>query len=211
VARGEFIVTESQADKVLSAVLDSGLQVNALNNRFQGENPRLLEMQVIGADNEEKLATAVKKVLDSIKDSANDQLPNDEVDTSSSTLNTKALTDILGLQGQAHESVFELTSPKLARIGRFTLSPAMGAQSVLKFAGSDEKAVATGEIVAAPGELQGVLKGLRDAKIRVTAIHNHMVVENPRLIFVSYMGVGAAQDLAKGLKAALPKQAAPRR
>lgn len=209
-ARGELILTEGQVDKVLSAVLDSGLQVTALNNRYLGDNPKLMELQVIGADTEEKLAGATKKVLDAIKDSANDQLPNVEFDTANSTLNSKSISDSIGLQGDSKDNILEFTVPKVIRFGRFTVSPGMGAQSDLKFAGTDEKAVATGEIAATASELQSVLKGLRDAKIRVLAIHNHMLIENPRLVFVSYMGVGAAQDLAKGLKAALPKQAQPR-
>ena len=54
-----------------------------------------------------------------------------------------------------------------------------------------------------PAQLQNVLKALRHAGISVVAIHQHMTGESPRVMFLHYWGVGRAEDLAKGLAAAL--------
>jgi hypothetical protein len=51
-----------------------------------------------------------------------------------------------------------------------------------------------------------VLKALRRANINIVAIHNHMIGESPRYVFLHYWGVGPVEDLAKGLKAALATQ-----
>ena len=65
-----------------------------------------------------------------------------------------------------------------------------------------------GDFAMLEGEVQGVLKALRRANINIVAIHNHMIGESPRYIFLHYWGVGPAEDLAKGLKAALATQSA---
>jgi Domain of Unknown Function (DUF1259) len=56
-------------------------------------------------------------------------------------------------------------------------------------------------------EVQGVLKALRGANIDIVAIHNHMIGESPRYVFLHYWGVGRIDDLARGLRGALNTQA----
>ena len=80
---------------------------------------------------------------------------------------------------------------------------AMGVNTWAAFAGSDERAVVDGDFAVLATELQAVLKALRTADIQVVAIHNHMVGEEPRIIFLHYWGVGSAERLAKGVRAAL--------
>jgi hypothetical protein len=55
-------------------------------------------------------------------------------------------------------------------------------------------------------ELQDVLKALRHANINVVAIHNHMTHEQPRIMFLHFWATGPAEDLARGIKAALDTQ-----
>jgi hypothetical protein len=66
--------------------------------------------------------------------------------------------------------------------------------------------VVDGDFAMYEGELQAVLKALRGAKINVVAIHNHMTMEQPRVVFLHYWGVGPAAELAKGLRSALDAQ-----
>ena len=77
---------------------------------------------------------------------------------------------------------------------------------VTAFAGSEQQAIVDGDFAMLEGEVQGVLKALRRANINIVAIHNHMIGESPRYVFLHYWGVGPAEDLAKGLKAALATQ-----
>jgi hypothetical protein len=82
----------------------------------------------------------------------------------------------------------------------------MGVNTWAAFAGSDEKAIVDGDFAMLEGEVQGVLKALRGANINIVAIHNHMIGENPRIVFLHFWGVGSTSELAKGLKAALDTQ-----
>jgi hypothetical protein len=82
----------------------------------------------------------------------------------------------------------------------------MGVNTWAAFAGSDAQAVVDGDFAMLEDELQGVLKALRANGINVVAIHNHMVGEQPRVVFLHYWGVGPTERLAKGLKAALDTQ-----
>jgi hypothetical protein len=79
----------------------------------------------------------------------------------------------------------------------------MGVNTWGAFAGSDDKAVVDGDFAMHESELQNVLKALRRAGINVVAIHQHMVGEEPRIMFLHFWGVASADDLAKGLRAAL--------
>ena len=65
------------------------------------------------------------------------------------------------------------------------------------------KAAITGDFVLLGSELEPVIKALRGNGIEVTAIHNHMVDEQPRLFFVHFWANDDAKKLAQGLRAAL--------
>ena len=82
----------------------------------------------------------------------------------------------------------------------------MGVNTWVAFAGSDERAVVDGDFAMLESELQGVLKALRGAGIDVVAIHQHMTGEQPRILFLHFLGVGRTEDLARGLRAALDTQ-----
>ncbi len=82
----------------------------------------------------------------------------------------------------------------------------MGVNTWAAFIGIDDQAVVDGDFAMFESELQSVLKALRSAGINIVAIHNHMTMENPRIIFLHYWGIGTTTDLAKGLKKALDTQ-----
>jgi hypothetical protein len=82
----------------------------------------------------------------------------------------------------------------------------MGINTWAAFAGSERLAVVDGDFAMLESEVQAVLKALRGANIDIVAIHNHMIGESPRYVFLHYWGVGPVDDLAKGLKAALRTQ-----
>ena len=91
-------------------------------------------------------------------------------------------------------------------MGEHEMGNAMGVNTWMAFAGSDEKAIVDGDFAMYESELQNVLKALRHGNINIVAIHNHMTMENPRVIFLHFWGVGPTTGLATGLKAALDAQ-----
>lgn len=65
------------------------------------------------------------------------------------------------------------------------------------------KAAITGDFVLTAEEVNPVLRTLRENGIEVTALHNHMLADEPRLFFMHFWANDEATQLAKGLEAAL--------
>jgi hypothetical protein len=163
-------------------------------------------MHIGGMGDEARLATAVGKVFAAIK-APPPQPPRADIDPSKSSLHPAALDAILGEKGALAGGVYKVVFGRSAKMGGHAVGKAMGVNTWAAFAGSDENAVVDGDFAMLEGELQGVLKALRGANINVVAIHQHMVGEQPRILFLHYWGIGPAAELARGLKGALARTA----
>jgi hypothetical protein len=69
------------------------------------------------------------------------------------------------------------------------------------------RAAVSGDFVMTAREVNAVIRRLREAGIEVTALHNHMLVEQPRLFFMHFWANDDATKLARGLRAALDRMA----
>ena len=93
------------------------------------------------------------------------------------------------------ESITEMGQPLL---------PAMGVTTVLNFQSlADGKAAITGDFVLIDREVNPVARALRQGGIDVTAIHNHGLMDTPRLFYMHFWATDDAATLARTLKAAL--------
>jgi len=201
---GDTVLTEAQVNPVMSAALDSGLQVTALHNHFLWEKPRIMFMHISGMGDTAALATAVGKVFAKIKETSSQTgEPTVDVDPAKTTLDPAKIEAVLGRKGELSNGVYKITVGRTAKMHGHTIGNSMGVNTWLAFAGSDEHAVVDGDFAMLESELQGVLKAMRAAGINIVTIHNHMTEEQPRVMFLHYWGVGTTTDLAKGLKAAL--------
>jgi hypothetical protein len=205
---GDIVVLEDQANPVMSAALDNGLEVTALHNHFLWDNPKVMFMHIGGMGDETMLATAVGKVLGKVQETAGGKgaVPHADIDPAKTTLDPKKIDAILGRNGTLKNGVYKLTIGRETKMHGESMGSVMGVNTWVAFAGSDEQAVVDGDFAMLESELQGVLKALRGAGINVVAIHQHMVAEDPRVLFLHYWGIGKPKDLAKGLKAALDTQ-----
>ena len=121
-------------------------------------------------------------------------------------LDTAALDTILGHKGKAGGGVYAFGIPRAEapREGGMALPPAMGAAEAINFQPTgDGKAAITGDFVLTAAEVNPVLRTLRENGIEVTALHNHMLDDEPRLFFMHFWANDDAQKLARGLAAAL--------
>jgi hypothetical protein len=198
---GDMVLTEEQVNPAMSAALDNGLTVTALHNHFFWEQPRVMFMHIGGMGDEAKLAAAVGKVFEAMKQQG--PVPDASIDPASSTLDPKKIEAVLGRKGELAKGVYKVTIGRETKMAGHTMGNTMGVNTWAAFAGTDDRAVVDGDFAMLESELQNVLKALRHAGINVVAIHQHMTGENPRVIFLHYWGVGPAEDLAKGLAAAL--------
>jgi len=190
---------------VMSAALDNGLEVTALHNHFVWDSPKIMFMHIGGMGPEQDLATTVGRVFAKIKETSGgkDERPDAQIDPANSSLDPAKLDSALGLKGQYKDGVYKFVVGRTTRMHDVTIGSQMGVNTWGTFAGSDDKAVVDGDFAMREAELQNVLKTLRKANINVVAIHQHMVGEEPRIMFLHYWGIAPAGDLAKGLRAAL--------
>jgi Domain of Unknown Function (DUF1259) len=198
---GDMVLTEDQVNPAMSAALDNGLTVTALHNHFFWEQPRVMFMHIGGMGDEARLAAAVGKVFEAMKQPG--PVPEASIDPASTTLDPKKIEAVLGRKGEMASGVYKVTVGRETKMAGHSMGNAMGVNTWAAFAGSDERAVVDGDFAMLEGELQNVLKALRHAGINIVAIHQHMTGENPRIMFLHYWGVGRTEDLAKGLAAAL--------
>ena len=205
---GDMVLVEDQVSPVMSAALENGLAVTALHNHFVWDTPRVMFMHIGGMGDTATLAGAVGKVFTTITETsgAKGTVPRADISPSQTSLDPKVIEDILGVKGQLASGVYKVTIGRTTQMHGHTVGNAMGVNTWAAFAGSNEQAVVDGDIAMLEGELQAVLKALRGAGMHVVAIHNHMTMETPRIVFLHYWGVGSTRALATGLQAALATQ-----
>jgi hypothetical protein len=205
---GDIVLTEDQVNPVMSAALDSGLEVTALHNHFFWDSPKIMFMHIGGMGDEETLATGVGAVLAKIKETAGGKgvVPKADIDPAKSTLDPKKLDAVFaghGATGEYKDGVYKVVVGRAAKMGGHQMGKAMGVNTWAALAGSDDQAVIDGDFAMQESELQAVLKSLRKSGINVVALHQHMTGEQPRVLFLHYWGIGKAADLAAGVVAAL--------
>jgi hypothetical protein len=201
---GDLVLVQDQISPVMSAALDNGLEVTALHNHFVWDSPRIMFMHIGGVGPEQNLATAVGRVFAQIKQtSRKSHQPDDQIDPSRSSLDPADLDSALGVKGQYKDGVYKFVVGRTTRMNDVEIGNQMGVNTWGTFAGSDDKAIVDGDFAMKESELQPVLKALRKAGINVVAIHQHMVGEEPRIMFLHYWGVAPVGNLTKGLRSAL--------
>jgi hypothetical protein len=205
---GDTTLLEDQVNPVMSVALDGGLEITALHNHFFWDTPKVMFMHIGGMGDEEKLASAVGKVFSKIKETSGGkgEIPKADLDPAKTSLDPKNIEGVMGMKGQMANGVYKITIGRTTKMGGHEVGNAMGMNTWAAFVGSDQEAVVDGDFMMIEKELQSVLKTLRGAGINVVAIHNHVEMESPRIVFLHYWGVGSTTDLAKGLKAALDTQ-----
>jgi hypothetical protein len=202
---GDTVLFEDEVNAAMSAALDNGLSVTALHNHFFFDQPKVYFMHIEGEGTAGKLAGAVRKVYDSIKQTraANPQ-PKDSFGgkplPERSSITAGPLDQIFGAQGEAKDGMVKFTFGRPAKMHGVTLGNTMGVNTWAAFAGSDDNAVVDGDFAVTEDELQPVLKSLLKEKINIVAIHQHMTHEEPRIMFFHYWGRGTAKDLAQAIK-----------
>ena len=188
VVMGDQVLSQEQVNPVMDIALQNGLEVTALHNHFLWDAPKVMFMHIGGMGDEEKLAAAVGKVFAKIKETSggSGDPPMAEIDPAKTSLDPAKLERILGLKGQYSAGVFKVTVGRTTEMAGHAMGNAMGVNTWAAFAGSDDRAVVDGDFAMYEGEVQGVLRALRGAGIDIVAIHNHMIQETPRVVFLHF-------------------------
>ena len=205
---GDIVITETDLGPVQQEIIKQGLTSTAIHNHFVRNHPNIMFMHMGGSGNTEAMAQKAKAVLDKVKevrggDPSKGTASNESVQN---TLDTKKLDEIVGYKAEMNKGVYKYTigrpDVKLTEHG-VPVSTFLGFNTWAAFQGTPEKAAVAGDFTMLENEVEPVLKALIENGIEVVALHNHMVHEQPRIFFLHYWGIGPADQLAKGLRAAL--------
>jgi hypothetical protein len=205
---GDIIVTENDLKPVQQVVIRQGLMVGAIHNHFVRNHPNVMYMHIDGKGTIEKLAASVKAIFDKVKEVRGKDPKEGKADSVVNTINLASLDSIIGAKGEMAKGVYKYTigrpDVKLQEHG-ISVSTFLGFNTWAAWQGTPQKAAVCGDFTMLENEVEPVIKALVENGIEVVAVHNHMVYEKPRIFFLHYWGVGPADQLAKGLRAALDK------
>jgi len=205
---GDTVLFEDEVNAAISAALDNGLSVTALHNHFLFDHPKVYFMHIEGEGSVDKLAGAVRKLYDKIKEiRAASPQPKDSFGLPSlpekNSISPEPLNGIFGMSGEVNSGMVKFTIGRPAKMNGVNIDKEMGVNTWAAFAGTDNNAVVDGDFAVSEDELQPCLKALRLAGINIVAIHSHMTHEQPRILFFHYWGRGQAKELAQAIKGAL--------
>ncbi|ASG24451.1 DUF1259 domain-containing protein [Nitrospirillum viridazoti] len=201
---GDLVLTQDEVNAVAKALEDGGIQITALHNHLLRAQPATLYMHVDGHGDAVKLATVLHDALAKSKTPL--AAPAAAPAPAAIDLDTAAVDKALGYTGKANGGVYQVTVPRAeaAKAGGMEIPPSMGAGIAINFQPTGAgKAAITGDFVLIASEVNPVIKALRDNGIEITALHNHMLDDEPRLFFMHFWANDDAVKLAKGLHDAL--------
>jgi len=201
---GDLVLLHEEVNPVMKKLIEGGVEITALHNHLLRSQPATMYMHVSGHGDPVKLAAVLHDALALSKTplaapaAAGSPPPID--------LDTAAIERILGAKGTANSGVYGFNIPRAESIsdGGMAVPVAAGSGIVINFQPTGGgKAAITGDFVLTAREVNPTLKTLRDNGIEMTALHSHMLQEEPRLFFMHFWANDDAQTLATALRAAL--------
>ncbi len=207
---GDLVLTETEVAPVMKKLAESGIEITALHNHLLRAQPATLYMHVLGHGDPVKLATALHDGLALSKTPLGNPAPAATAGGAPPALDldTAMIDRVLGAKGTIAGGVYQVGIPRAEPIkdGNMNVPIAMGSGEAINFQPTGGgKAAITGDFVLTAKEVNPVLRALRENGIEVTAVHNHMLDDEPRLFFMHFWANDDAAKLAKGLRAALDK------
>jgi hypothetical protein len=207
---GDLVLLETEINPVMAKLIAGGLEITAVHNHLLRASPATFYMHVGGMGDPVKLAKAIHDALAVSKTPL--ATPAAPAAQPAIDLDTAELDKIMGVKGRANGGVYQFGIPRRDPVTQegMTLAPAgpLGMAVGIGFQPTgNKKAAITGDFVMTADEVNPVLRALRENGIEVTALHSHMLNEQPRLFFMHFWANDDAAKLAKGLRAALDKMA----
>lgn len=208
---GDLVLTEDEVSPVMVALQTGGIDQTAVHHHVLHETPRVFYMHIGATGDPVALARAIHAALSKSRTPLGAPAPAPAGGTF--RLDTVAIRTALGHGGKVNGGVYQVSIPRAHQVREagMEIPPAMGVATALNFqpTGGGTAAV-TGDFVLTAAEVNPVIRALQGHGITVTALHNHMLTEEPRLFFMHFWGHADAVALARGLRAAVDRTASQR-
>ena len=202
---GDLVLTEDEVEPVMMKLQEGGIHESAVHNHLIGESPHVMYMHIASHGDPVQMAKAIHDAVALTKTPGPDANPAPPA-TTELGIDQKQIEQILGHTGKVNGGVLQIGVPRTEAItdSGMTVPPSMGVATALNFQpAGNGKAAITGDFVLLANEVNPVIKALRQNGIAVTALHSHMLMEEPRLFFMHFWANDDALKLAQGLRAAL--------
>jgi len=202
---GDLVLLESEITPVMTKLLDGGLDITAVHNHILRASPATFYMHVGGHGDPEKMAAVIRSAL------SGSSTPFDAPATTAGPapavdLDTAKLDEIMGVKGTASGGVYQFAVPRrepAMESGMQVNTPLGGANAINFQPTGNGKAAITGDFLVTGNEVNPLIRALRAGDIEVTAIHSHMLDEQPRMFFIHFWANDDAVKLARGIRTAL--------
>ena len=209
VVMGDLVLAENEVTPVLSKLQQGGVETTALHNHVLDESPRVMYMHIHAMGD---AVTIAKAIHDALALTKTPFAASASTATAEIGIDTRQIDQIMGQSGKVNGGVYQFSIARADEITdtmgdhQMAIPPAMGLSQAINFQPTGGgKAAITGDFVLLAGEVTPVMKALRENGIEVTAVHSHMLTENPRLFFMHFWANHDALKLARGLRAAVDR------
>jgi hypothetical protein len=202
---GDLVLLESEVNPVMAKLRAAGFEITGVHNHLLNETPRVLYMHYLGHGNAAELTKSLRAAL-AVSETPLGAPAVPAPAPASPPAFVKTIEDILGRKGQLNGGVLAFGIPRAEAIteGGMTLTAPQGVAESINFQETTSGQVATtGDFVLKAEEVNPVISALEEHNIQVTALHSHMLTEEPRLFFMHFWAAGNAESVAQGIKAAL--------
>src|ERR1051326_8491178 len=202
VVMGDLVLAEDEVAPVMQELESGGIEITALHNHLIGESPRVMYMHIHGMGTAASLGKAIHAAIAKTK-TPELKPPAQPGDLG---IDTKQIDQVLGHAGKNNGGIYQVSVARAEHITEagMVIPNSMGVATALNFQPTGGgKAAITGDFVLIGKEVNPVIKALRENGIAVTALHSHMLQDQPRLFFMHFWANDDALKLAKGLRAAL--------
>jgi hypothetical protein len=207
---GDLVLLDTEITPVMTKLLDSGLDISAIHNHVLRASPATFYMHVAGHGDPEKMATAIRAALSSASKTPFDPPATTATAAPAIDLDTAGIDAAMGAKGTANGGVYQYGIQRRdpAKEGGMQVNAALGGANAINFQPTGGgKAAITGDFLVTGNEVNPLIRTLRAGDIEVTAIHSHMLAEEPRMFFVHFWANDDALKLARNVRAALDKTA----
>jgi len=207
---GDLVLLDTEITPVMTKLLDSGLEITAIHNHILRAAPATFYMHVAGHGDPEKMAASIRAALSSESKTPFDPPATTAGPAPTIDLDTAKLDEAMGAKGTANGGVYQFGIPRRnpATESGMQVSGALGGANAINFQPTGSgKAAITGDFLVAGDEVNPLIRALRAGDIEVTAIHSHMLDEQPRMFFIHFWANDDAVKLARGIRTALDKTA----
>src|SRR5246127_1401335 len=203
---GDLVLLEEEVNPVMAKLRSYHFEITAVHNHLMGETPKVLYVHYMAHGSASQLATSLHTALAVSKTPLEKPAAAAEEPTPPAWV--KTVEDALGRKGTFQGGVLSYGVPRSDTIAMagMTIPPAAGVGEAINFQAADSGNVATtGDFVLVADEVNPVLSELQGRNVLVTALHSHMLTEQPRLFFMHFWSVGSPESVGEGIKAALTK------